>query len=72
MSINEYYEDITDSEANFLLELYDVIRRLVLLDIDVTLVRLGYELDTRPSELADYLPQILVILNKVEDEFEIR
>jgi len=72
MSINEYYEDITDSEANFLLELYDVIRRLVLLDIDVTLVRLGYELDTRPSELADYLPQILVILNKVEEEFEIR
>mgnify|MGYP000134757704 FL=1 len=72
MSINEYYEDITDSEANFLLELYDVIRKLVLLDIDVTLVRLGYELDTRPSELADYLPQILVILNKVEDEFEIR
>lgn len=72
MSINEYYEDITDSEANFLLELYDVIRKLVLLDIDVTLVRLGYELDTRPSELADYLPQILVILNKVEEEFEIR
>ena len=72
MSINEYYEDITDSEANFLLELYDVIRKLVLLDIDVTLVRLGYELDTRPSELADYLPQILVILNRVEDEFEIR
>ena len=72
MSINEYYEDITDSEANFLLELYDVIRKLVLLDIDVTLVRLGYELDTRPSELADYLPQILVILNKVEEGFEIR
>ncbi len=72
MSINEYYEDITDSEANFLLELYDVIRKLVLLDIDVTLVRLGHELDTRPSELADYLPQILVILNKVEEEFEIR
>lgn len=72
MSINEYYEDITDSEANFLLELYDVIRKLVLLDIDVTLVRLGYELDTRPSELADYLPQILVILNRVEEEFEIR
>ncbi len=72
MSINEYYEDITESEANFLLDLYGVIRRLVLLDIDITLVRLAYELDTSPSELSDYLPQILTILNKVEEEFEIR
>jgi|TARA_B110000908_G_scaffold45388_1_gene55313 hypothetical protein len=72
MSINDYYEEITESEANFLIDLYEVVRDLVSRDIDVTLVRLAFELDTRPSELSDYLPQILVILNKVEEEFEIR
>jgi|TARA_R110000772_G_scaffold2978_2_gene10966 hypothetical protein len=72
MSINDYYEEITESEANFLIDLYEVVRDLVSRDIDVTLVRLAFELDTRPAELSDYLPQILVILNKVEEEFEIR
>jgi hypothetical protein len=71
--INEYYEDLTEDEADFILDLYEVVNRLVYNGYPVTLVRLGFELGISAAELADHLPVILTILNKVEKEYaEIR
>ena len=72
MGINDFYEDITGSEADLIIELYEVIKKLVQEDQDVTLVRLGWELDIKPNELSDYLHIIIRILDSVEKEFEIR
>ena len=73
MLIEEKYEDLTDAEANLILDLYRVINDLVYFSQPVTLVRLGYELDIKPIELSDYLAVIVSILNKVEEEYaEIR
>jgi len=72
MSFEEYYEDLTPDEADFILDIYRVIDRMVLDGRSVTLVGLGYELGVNPYELADYLPTIILILDKVEQEYEIR
>lgn len=67
MNLNEYYEEITSSEADFIIDLHRIIDYLVYHDVPVTLVRLGYELDITPSELSDYTSLILSILDKVEE-----
>lgn len=73
MILEEYYEDLSDDEANLILDIYRVIDALVYYNESVSLVRLGFELDIKPKELADYLPTIVAILNKVEEEYaEIR
>ena len=72
MFTNNHYEDLTPDEADFILDIYRVIRKMVLNDYPVTLVRLGYELGVSPRELSDYLPIIISVLNKVETEYEIR
>ena len=72
MKINDFYEDISSDEADLIIDLYEAIKRLVLQDIDVTLVRLGFELDIRPSELSDYIGMIIRILDLVEKEIEIQ
>lgn len=72
MLFEEYYEDLTSDEANFILDIYQVINRLVHNLEPVTLVRLGHELSVEPNELSDYLAIIITILNKVEQEYEIR
>ena len=69
MLLEDYYEDLTDDEANIILDIYKVIDALVYLNEPVTLVRLGFELDIKPQELSDYLPTIVTILNKVEEEY---
>jgi len=69
MILEEYYEDLSDDEANLILDIYHVIDALVYNNEPVTLVRLGYELDIKPQELSDYLPTIVTILNKVEEEY---
>jgi len=72
MNLNDYYEQITDSEANFILDLHEVIDRLVRNGIPVTLVRLGFELNIQPSELGDYIQLILSILDKVEEKHSLQ
>ena len=72
MNLNDYYEQITDSEANFILDLHEVIDRLVRNGIPVTLVRLGFELNIRPSELGDHIQLILSILDKVEEKHSLQ
>jgi len=71
MEYQEYYEDITSAEADFILDLHQVIDRLVRNNYPVTLVRLGFELNIRPDELSDHLPLILNILNKVEEKYSL-
>jgi len=68
MKIDEPYNGITDSEADFIISLYETIRRLVLDENKITLVRLGYELNIKPSELSDYLFDIVRIVDKIEEE----
>jgi hypothetical protein len=68
MKIDEPYNEITDSEADFIISLYETIRRLVLDENKITLVRLGYELNIKPSELSDYLFDIVRIVDKIEEE----
>lgn len=71
MSFDNYYEDLTPDEADFILDIYEVIDRMVYNGYSVTLVGLGYELGVKPQELSDYLPTIIQILNKVEQEYEV-
>jgi hypothetical protein len=72
MNLNEHYEEITDSEANFIIDLHDTIDELVRRDIPVTLVRLGFELDVSATELNDYVHLIISILDKVEEKYSVR
>jgi hypothetical protein len=69
MLLEEYYEELTDAEANLILDIYRVIDLLVYNHEPVTLVRLGFELSINTQELSDYLPVIITILNKVEDQY---
>jgi len=71
MSFDNYYEDLTPDEADFILDIYQVVDRMVYNGHPVTLVGLGYELGVKPQELSDYLPTIIQILNKVEQEYEV-
>lgn len=72
MFFEQYYEDLTNDEADFILDIYNVVDRLVFNCEPVTLVRLGHELGVEPNELSDYLAIIITILNKVEQEYEVR
>lgn len=71
MFLEDSYEDITESEANLIIDIHKSIDGMVRNNIPVTLVRLGYELDIKPAELGDYLPVILNILNKVEEKYSL-
>lgn len=66
--MDEYYEILTKDEADFLIELYERIRYRIVNRIPVTLVGVAKEMNVRPAELADYLPEILAMLNSLEDE----
>lgn len=71
MSFHNYYEDLTPDEADFILDIYEVVDRMVYNGEPVTLVGLGHRLGVKPQELSDYLPTIIQILNKVEQEYEV-
>lgn len=62
------YEEITASEADFIIRIYEAVRNILESNGKVSLVRLGYELNVRPSELSDYLFQIVKIEEYVESE----
>jgi hypothetical protein len=72
MKFDQAYEDITDTEANLIINIYETIDALVHHSQPVTLVRLSYELGITSAELSDYLPTIITILNKVEEQYEVR
>ncbi len=68
MELNNSYNEITSSEADFIIDLYEKIRELVLEEQKITLVRLGYELNIKTEELSDYLFEIIRIVDKIEEE----
>lgn len=72
MGIENYYEEITEGEANFLIDMYEAISNIVRDGRSVTMVGLAYELDIKPTELSDYLPQIILILDRVEEEYQVQ
>lgn len=72
MPFDYTYEEITNDEADFIISLYKVISRLVREGRAVTLVGLAYELNISTDELSDYLMLITSILDKVEEEYQIR
>jgi len=68
----EYYEMMSEQEVNFLLDLYNAIKKRVDNGQAVTLVGLGFDLKVRPVELADYLMHITRIQKAIEEEKKIR
>lgn len=72
MPFGSTYEEITPEEADFIISLYEVISKFVQEQRAVTLVGLAYELDISTDELSDYLMIITSILDKVEEEYQVR
>lgn len=68
MAINDTYQEITSEEADFIIKLYETIRRLIMDGRKITLVSLGYELNLKSSELSDYLFEICRIVDHIEEE----
>ena len=66
--MDNYYEILSKDEADFLIELYEQIRVRVINREHVTLVGIARNMKVRPSELADYMPQILSMLTSLENE----
>jgi|TARA_B110000285_G_scaffold171042_1_gene191483 hypothetical protein len=65
------YEQITDMETDFLLEIYDAIATIVNEGGKVSLLRLSKIVRVSPRELTDYLTEIVQMerqLNGGEDE----
>lgn len=72
MQIDQPYDEITSTEADFIILLYEKIRELIVNEQKVTLVRLGYELNIKSSELSDYLFEIVRIVDNIEEEIRQR
>jgi len=68
--MDDYYEILSKDEADFLIELYEQIRVRVINRENVTLVGIARNMKVRPSELADYMPQILSMLTSLENEIQ--
>jgi len=66
--MDDYYEILSKDEADFLIELYEQIRIRVINRENVTLVGIARNMKVRPSELADYMPEILSMLTSLENE----
>jgi len=72
MDIDQPYNEITSTEADFIILLYEKIRELVFKEEKITLVRLGYELNISSTELSDYLFDIVKIVDHIEEEIRQR
>jgi hypothetical protein len=68
--MDDHYEILSKDEADFLIELYEQIRVRVINREHVTLVGIARNMKVRPSELADYMPQILSMLTSLENEIQ--
>jgi hypothetical protein len=53
------YEEITDMETNFILELYEAVAGLVSRGEKVSLLRISKIVRVSPRELTDYLAEIV-------------
>jgi hypothetical protein len=55
---SQFYEEITDMETDFLLELYEAITVLIVNGDKVSLPNISRIVNVSPKELMDYLPEI--------------
>lgn len=53
------YEEITQMETDFLLDLYEAVKTLAESSTTVTLPKISAIVGVRPKELMDYLPYII-------------
>ena len=61
------YEEITEEETNFLIDLYEVVSGLHKRGEKITLVNIGKLLQIRPQELLDYLSFIVRMQDILDD-----
>lgn len=66
--MEQYTEFITESEANFIIDIYENVRDMVLTGQQVTLIGLSLRMQIKPRELYDHLQLIVDIVTSVEDE----
>lgn len=68
MYFDEVYEEVTESEANFMISLYESVKSLLSEDKDVTLVRLSGMVHVSAKELCDYLPTIIQMVDEAKEQ----
>lgn len=66
--MEDYYEIITDQEADFLIDLYEVIKLMMNEEEKVTLKNISQRMNVSTLELTDYLAEILSIQDDIEKE----
>lgn len=59
------YEEITNMETDFLLQLYDAVLKLLMNGDKVSLPNISRIVEVSPSELMDYLPEITEIERQI-------
>lgn len=61
-------EEITESDASFILDIYDCVVKLTEAEKIVSLKSIGKMLKVSPEELYDFLPEILEMVNNLDAE----
>lgn len=61
-------EEITESDASFILDIYDCVVKLTKAEKIVSLKSIGKMLKVSPEELYDFLPEILEMVNNLDAE----
>lgn len=61
-------EEITESDASFILDIYDCVVKLTEAEKIVSLKSIGRMLKVSPEELYDFLPEILEMVNNLDAE----
>jgi len=61
------YEEITETETQFLLELYEAVLELKSTDSKVSLLNVSKIVSVSPRELMDYLPELLEMDRQVNN-----
>lgn len=66
------YEEITQDEANLIIEIYNCVKLLIWNKRPVTLIGIASMMKMRSAELVDYLDTIVTMTELLEEEFEIQ
>ena len=61
-------EEITESDASFILDIYECVVKLTEAEKIVSLKSIGRMLKVSPEELYDFLPEILEMVNNLDAE----
>lgn len=61
-------ENITESDASFILDIYDCVVELTKNKRTVSLKNISRMLRVSPEELYDFMPEILEMVNRIDEE----